>query len=383
MSETKPTTLLGDLAKLPSALVPLSELAQWCAWRGARGEDGRWRPASFVMAVDPVSPVSADNPATWCGYATAAGAVQRGEADGIAFVLTVSDPFIVMELGNCRHPRTGSIEIWAQNFLNVNHSYVEASPGGDGCVIWGLSAEGTSEVNWGFALSIDGKPVTVELRRRAQMIVAVTGLQLNAVGELAEIDKGVDWALVWRDRREAAAAARKEEEASEEAEGVPLERALADVENVLLEPAPVYRLWTNGKLKITEMSKAVGSLSEMRTSVERLPPVPAVQVPNNFQIVTDESGYFFKNLNETADGSQPVLEHAPEYPALERPAEPEAVQHGDDGNTPLEPEAAPPDFSVAHNELDEPAAPASRDAVMQRARAMGYTPLPPRPPRFG
>jgi hypothetical protein len=145
-----------------------------------------------------------------------------------------------MELGQCRHPRTGSIDIWAQNFLNVNrHSYVETSPGGDGCAIWGLSAEDTAELNWGFALPIDDKSVTVELRRHSQGIVAVTGLQLNTVEELANIDKGVAWALVWGDRREAAAAARKEEEASEEAEGVPLERALADVENVLLEPAPV------------------------------------------------------------------------------------------------------------------------------------------------
>ena len=226
-------------AKLPAALAPLIALAQWCVWRGARGEDGRWRPASFVTAADPAQPASVDDPATWCDYATASIAVQRGEADGIAFVLTAADPFIVMELGHCRHPRTGSIDIWAQNFLDVNrHSYVETTPGGDGCVIWGLSAEGTAELNWGFALPIDDKPVTVELRRRALRIVAVTGLQLNAVEELANIDKGVDWALVWGDRREAAAAARRREEASEEVEGVPLELALADVANILLEPAP-------------------------------------------------------------------------------------------------------------------------------------------------
>ena len=134
---------------------------------------------------------SVDDPATWCDYATATIAVQRGEADGIAFVLTAADPFVVIELGHCRHPRTGSIDIWAQNFLDVNrHSYVEATPGGDGCVIWGLSAEGTAELNWGFALPIDDKPITVELRRRASRIVAVTGLQLNAVEELAEYRQG-------------------------------------------------------------------------------------------------------------------------------------------------------------------------------------------------
>ncbi len=88
-----------------------------CARRGRQ-----WRPASFVMAADPACPASVDDPATWCDYATAAAAVQRGEADGIAFVLTPADPFIVMELGHCRHPRTGSIDIWAQNFLDVNRA---------------------------------------------------------------------------------------------------------------------------------------------------------------------------------------------------------------------------------------------------------------------
>lgn len=213
MNEIKPVTHIADLTKLPAALAPLSELAQWCAWRGARGEDGRWLPASFVTAADPAYLASVDDPATWCDYATTTAVVQRGEADGIAFVLTPADPFVVIDLGNCRHPRTGSIDVWAQNFLDVNrHSYVEATPGGDGCVIWGLSDEGAAELNWGFALSIDDKPITVELRRSASQVIAVTGRQLNAVEELANIDKGVDWALVWGDRRMAAAASAREEE---------------------------------------------------------------------------------------------------------------------------------------------------------------------------
>ena len=126
MNEIKPVTHIADLTKLPAALAPLSELAQWCAWRGARGEDGRWLPASFVTAADPAYLASVDDPATWCDYATTTAVVQRGEADGIAFVLTPADPFVVIDLGNCRHPRTGSIDVWAQNFLDDQFPEISA-----------------------------------------------------------------------------------------------------------------------------------------------------------------------------------------------------------------------------------------------------------------
>ena len=97
----------------------------------------------------------------------ALAAAQARNVDGIAFVLTPADPFIVMDLGNCRHPRTRSIDIWAQNFLDVtSESYAEATPSGDGIMIWGLTRQGRpAEVNWKFALEIDGKAIAVELFR--------------------------------------------------------------------------------------------------------------------------------------------------------------------------------------------------------------------------
>jgi primase-polymerase (primpol)-like protein len=87
MNVTEPTTHLGDQLKLPAALAPLTVTAQWCVWRGARGEDGRWRPVSFITAVDPAQAASINDPATWCDFLSASSAVRRGKADGIAFVL--------------------------------------------------------------------------------------------------------------------------------------------------------------------------------------------------------------------------------------------------------------------------------------------------------
>ena len=77
----------------------------------------------------------------------ALAAAQARNVDGIAFVLTPADPFIVMSLDDCRHPRTRSIDIWAQNFLDVTcESYAEATPSGDGITIWGLTAKDTAPV---------------------------------------------------------------------------------------------------------------------------------------------------------------------------------------------------------------------------------------------
>ena len=49
-------------------------------------------------------------------------------ADGISFVMTAADPLAAIDLDHCRHPDTGSIDVWAQNFLDVaRHTYTEVT----------------------------------------------------------------------------------------------------------------------------------------------------------------------------------------------------------------------------------------------------------------
>ena len=76
----------------------------------------------------------------------------------------------------------------------------------DGITIWGLTTEDTASVNWKFAFEIDGKPIAVELFRHTTKILPITGQRLDAVKELANLDKAITWALAWGDRREAIAA---------------------------------------------------------------------------------------------------------------------------------------------------------------------------------
>src|SRR5262249_14667922 len=114
-------------------------------------------------------------------------------------------PFAAIDIDNCRHVETHSIDIWAQNFLDVGGSYSEVTPSGAGCLIWGLA---TGEpLNQKFTLEIDGKPIAAELFRRTNKALTVTGYTLDpAIRQLTSIDSALSWAIVWGERRKAQAA---------------------------------------------------------------------------------------------------------------------------------------------------------------------------------
>jgi hypothetical protein len=202
----KPTTHQRDLAKLPRALAPLVERPQWCVWRWTLQKNGKWQKPPY-HAGDPQRHASTKDSSTWCDYATALAAVQAGHADGISYVLTEADPFAAIDLDHCRLADTHSIDVWAQNFLDVaRHTYAEVTPSGEGCRIWGLTGDGTDSVNRKFTLEIDGKQIAAELFRRTPKALTITGYRLDSIRELANIDKVFHWATVWGERRKAAAA---------------------------------------------------------------------------------------------------------------------------------------------------------------------------------
>ena len=109
-------------------------------------------------------------------------------------------------LDHCRDPDTRSIEIWAQLFLERGRdTYAEVTPSGDGVRIWGL-ANGAA-LNRKFTLEIDGRKIAAELFRRTNKPLTITGYTLDpAIRELTNIDRTLDWAVIWGERRKAAAA---------------------------------------------------------------------------------------------------------------------------------------------------------------------------------
>ena len=144
---------------------------------------------------------------TWSDYATALATVQAGHADGITYVLTKDDPFAAIDLDHCRCLVTHSIDGWAQNWLDTGrNTYQEVTPSGEGCRIWGI-ADG-DPFNRKFTLEIDGKQIAAELFRRTNKALTITGATLDpAIRELGNINKVIDWGLIWGERRKAAAAA--------------------------------------------------------------------------------------------------------------------------------------------------------------------------------
>ena len=199
-----PTTYQGNLAKLPKALAPLLERRQWAVWRWTQTGNGRWQKPPF-QAAQPERHASTKDPGTWSDYETALATVQAGKADGISYILTEDDPFAAIDIDHCRNADTHSIDVWAQNFLDVGrNTYSEVTPSGTGCRIWGL-ADGDS-LHKKYSLEIDGNAIAVELFRRTNKALTITGYRLDTVRELANIDRLFDWALVWGDRRKAAAA---------------------------------------------------------------------------------------------------------------------------------------------------------------------------------
>ena len=199
-----PTTCNGDLAKLPRALAPLIARRQWAIWRWTAKPKGGWQKPPF-MATQPGRHVSTSDPNTWTEYGTALAAVHAGHGDGLSYILTADDPFAAIDLDNCRHIDTHSIDIWAQNFLDCGRkTYSEITPSGSGCRIWGL-ANGAS-LNRKFNLNINGKDIAAELFRRAPKALTITGYRLDTIPEFTNIDKVIDWAIVWGERRKAAAA---------------------------------------------------------------------------------------------------------------------------------------------------------------------------------
>ena len=206
MQPNKPTTHQGDLTKLPRALAPLIDRPQWAVWRWTQQPNTRWQKPPY-QPRDPQRHASTKDPSTWSDYPTALAAVQAGKADGITFMMTEADPLAAIDLDHCRDPDTHSIDIWAQNFLDVaRQTYAEVTPSGAGCRIWGVTGNNTDPVNRKFTLEIDGKPTAVELFRRTPKALTVTGYRLDTIRELTSLDRAFDWAMAWAERRKAAAA---------------------------------------------------------------------------------------------------------------------------------------------------------------------------------
>ena len=117
---------------LPSAddvPVELREHEQWLCWRN-EVRDGK----ETKIPVDPQTGdfASTTDPETWTSFEAAQERVEDGTPDGVGFVFTDSDPFVGVDLDDCRDAETGRLTEWADDIVERLDSFTEVSPSGTG-----------------------------------------------------------------------------------------------------------------------------------------------------------------------------------------------------------------------------------------------------------
>jgi primase-polymerase (primpol)-like protein len=74
-----------------------------------------------------------DDSTTWSGFRKAVSAFRSHTAfDGIGFVFSAADPYVGIDLDDCRDPATGDLEPWARTIIRQLDTYTEVSPSGTG-----------------------------------------------------------------------------------------------------------------------------------------------------------------------------------------------------------------------------------------------------------
>ncbi len=119
---------LLDLEKIPSEL---KEYAQWVLWKSWERNNKRTKiPVNAKTGEN----ASVSDPSTWSTFELVVTVLNSNqyESNGIGFVFTSTDPYIGVDLDNCRNLETGEIEPWAQEIIRGLNTYTEISQSGKG-----------------------------------------------------------------------------------------------------------------------------------------------------------------------------------------------------------------------------------------------------------
>lgn len=109
----------------------LKVLNQWVWWRAELKADGK--VSKVPMNAKNGRAASHSDPETWASYKmTLKYHESHGASAGIGFVFSADDPYVGIDLDDCRNPDTGKIAQWAQEFIDLSQTYTESSPSGGG-----------------------------------------------------------------------------------------------------------------------------------------------------------------------------------------------------------------------------------------------------------
>ncbi len=105
---------------------------QWVVWKlEQRGDKPTKVP---YIAAGGVGRASSTDLMTWATFEEAVAALKTGRYAGVGFVFCSADPFVGVDLDDCRNPETGEIAAWAREIIDsfTNVVLLEASPSGRG-----------------------------------------------------------------------------------------------------------------------------------------------------------------------------------------------------------------------------------------------------------
>jgi hypothetical protein len=189
----KPNSFQGDLYHLPPALAPLIALPHWVLWRWEKPKD-KWTKVPF----QPNGRKAKNNdPKTWSSYEDVVAVMDK--FDGIGFCL-LGGNIAAFDIDHCRKPDTGEIDPWATGLVERTGSYTEITVSGTGLRIIG---EGRgSRLQRKFPVH-DG--VSVELYRKAERYIVITGNPLSGSKDIINIDGSLDATVVELDAKKAQA----------------------------------------------------------------------------------------------------------------------------------------------------------------------------------
>ena len=102
---------------------------QWLCWRSEKRNGKQTK-----IPIDPQTGSfgSSTDDSTWSDFESTLEYFHTGGCDGIGFVFTEEDPFVGIDLDDCRDPETGRPDPEMKSIVKQLDSYTEVSPSGTG-----------------------------------------------------------------------------------------------------------------------------------------------------------------------------------------------------------------------------------------------------------
>ena len=109
----------------------LRQRPQWLVWK-LEERDGKLTKVPYIAGG--VGRAKSTDLLTWRTFEEAVQALETGRYSGLGFVFCSADPFVGVDLDNCRDSESGEIAEWAQKIIDSFTDIVllEVSPSGRG-----------------------------------------------------------------------------------------------------------------------------------------------------------------------------------------------------------------------------------------------------------